>query len=57
MTGYMAKFPFLHFVKLSKNPLFLFLVGHIYHETSSFARSLAARSHALKLASLTFKNL
>ena len=43
--------PFLHFVRLSRNPLFF--PGWLCHETSS----LAARPNALKLALFTFKNL
>ena len=37
--------------RLSKSPLFFFLVGY------AILKSVAARPHALKLASLTFKNL
>ena len=43
MTGYMAKFLFLHFVRLSRSPLFF--PGWLCQDTSS----LAARPHALKL--------
>ena len=42
---YMAKFLFLHFVRLSKSPLFFFLVGY----ATRLLRSLVARPHALKL--------
>ena len=43
MAGYMAKFLFLHFVRLSRSPLFF--PGWLCQDTSS----LAARPHALKL--------
>ena len=53
MTGYVAKLLYLHFVRLSKSPLFY---SWLVMPRDFFVRSVAARSHALKLASLTFKN-
>ena len=54
MTGYMAKFLFLHFARLSKSPLFF--PGWFCHETSSLVRSLQDLMH-WSSSSLTFKNL
>ena len=48
-----GQIPFLHFVRLSKSPLFY---SWLVMPRDFFVRSYAARSHALKLASLTFKN-
>ena len=55
MTGYMAKFLFcvsLEFLDV----LYFFLVGYVTR-LGYATSSVAARPHALKLASLTFKNL
>ena len=43
MTGYMAKFLFLHFARLSKNPLFF--PGWLCQETSLLVRSLQDLMH------------
>ena len=43
MTGYMAKFLFLHFARLSRSPLFF--PGWLCHETSSLVRSLRDLMH------------
>ena len=54
MTGYMAKFLFLHFVRLSKSPLFFFplFFSWLVMPRDLVVRLFAARTHALKLASL-----
>ena len=53
MTGYMAKFLFLHFVRLSKSPLFFFplFFSWLVMPRDLVVRLFAARTHALKLAS------
>ena len=55
MIGYMAKFLFIFFFILLDvlKVLYFSLVGN----ATRLLRSLAARPHALKLASFTFKNL
>ena len=54
MTGYMAKFLFLHFVRLSKSPLNFFplFFSWLVMPRDLVVRLFAARTHALKLASL-----
>ena len=56
MTEHLAKFLFfsLHFVRLSKIPLFFFC---LVMPRDFVVRSLAGRPHAMNLASLTFTNL
>ena len=53
MTGYMAKFAFFFILLDVLKVLYFFLVGY----ATRLLRSLAARPHAWKLVSLTFKNL